>query len=117
MRAEGCISLLAGQEYQPRYRKFWKRWNETFHQPKWAEGWRLTAALAFGAAIVVLLTNVIFTTWYFVAVPVHDGVRSLSTGNCSKADPINTWIHLLINACSTCLLASSDFCTQASPDI
>ena len=78
-------------------------------------GWRVTAVLAFVATTVVFLANLAFLVWYYTAAPRQNGERRLSQGDCDSAARINTWVHLLINASSTILLAGSNFCTLPQP--
>ena len=93
------------------FREFVKR---KFPSPEWSKGWRLTALLGFLTTLVVLIVNTTVLIWYEVAAPFNGGVKVLFSGDCKKAESISTWSHLAINAFSTLLLASSNFCTFKS---
>lgn len=72
------------------------------------EGWRFGAInCAIGAAVVCLI-NLIVTIVYRLRA--RSGI--LFTGDCDDARKINTGLHLLINALSTILLGSSNYCMQ-----
>ena len=67
---------------------------------------------AIGAALILLL-NIIVTIVASTTSPVHDGLANIQKeGSCSRSERINFWLHLLINALSTILLAASNYCMQ-----
>ena len=66
---------------------------------------------AIGAAIILLL-NIIITIVASARNPGHGGLLNIHEGSCSRSERINFWLHLLINALSTILLAASNYCMQ-----
>ena len=66
---------------------------------------------AIGAAII-LLFNIILTIAASARNPGHGGLANIQEGNCSESDRLDFWLHLLINALSTILLAASNYCMQ-----
>ncbi|CEI70828.1 unnamed protein product [Fusarium venenatum] len=70
---------------------------------KISTGWRVVA---------ILNTIVVFL---FAILENSRGLRKhfiFFEGNCETSKTINTWLHLLLNACSTGVLASSNFLMQ-----
>ena len=66
---------------------------------------------AIGAAIILLL-NIILTIVASARNPGHGGLANIQEGSCSESDRLDFWLHLLINALSTVLLAASNYCMQ-----
>ena len=66
---------------------------------------------AIGAA-TILLFNIILTIVAFAKSPAQGGLANIQEGNCSESDRLDFWLHLLINALSTILLAASNYCMQ-----
>ncbi|KAH6984343.1 hypothetical protein BKA56DRAFT_630797 [Ilyonectria sp. MPI-CAGE-AT-0026] len=79
---------------------------------KLGDGWRRTALLN------TILTCTLTTFGFILLSYSISKSGSLSTnfiiaeGNCKKTKSVNTWLHLLLNACSTGILASSNFFMQ-----
>ena len=76
------------------------------------QGWRMGATLCATAAATILLLNVILTIVTSARDPGHGGLATMQEGKCSVSERIDFWLHLLINALSTVLLAASNYCMQ-----
>jgi hypothetical protein len=63
-------------------------------------------------ATLALVINTSFLIWASRTFKFEHGVAQVFAGNCQQAETINTWIHLVINALSTTLLSSSNYCMQ-----
>ena len=61
---------------------------------------------------IILLLNIILTITTSARSPGHGGLANIQEGSCSQSDRIDFWLHLLINALSTILLAASNYCMQ-----
>ncbi|XPS68893.1 hypothetical protein M3J09_001172 [Ascochyta lentis] len=72
------------------------------------QGWRFGAINCGIGTAVVLLINFIVTVAY--GIQARDGI--LFSGDCDQAKQINSGLHLVINALSTILLSSSNYCMQ-----
>lgn len=79
---------------------------------KLGTGWRRTALI--NTSIVFILT--LFGIILFVCTVSKSGGLGINyiifQGTCKKSRSINTWLHLFLNACSTGILASSNFFMQ-----
>lgn len=76
------------------------------------EGWRAGAIMSCFTALVVLIINIIVTSWAASNYPSVHGVGTLFSGKCDKAKSINTWLQIVVNVLSTTLLAASNYCMQ-----
>ena len=76
------------------------------------QGWRMGATLSAAGAAIILLLNIILTIVASARNPGHGGLANIQEGNCSQSDRLDFWLHLLINALSTILLAASNYCMQ-----
>jgi hypothetical protein len=76
--------------------------------------WRSTVYICTGAAFLVLIINIIVT----ILSSKHgkssgnDGRQVLFEGDCNYAKKLNIGLHVLINALSTILLGSGNYCMQ-----
>lgn len=82
----------------------------------WRTRWsdRRTALAAHQSiSVLVLILNLTFTiaAWRELGTTVN-GFRTIYEGNCDNARRLNSILHLVINALSTLLLGSSNFCMQ-----
>lgn len=66
---------------------------------------QVTAAVVFGI-------NLCWMIWAKNRYRTLDGVGTMYLGNCASVKRINLWLHLFINALSTLLLGSSNYCMQ-----
>lgn len=79
----------------------------------WRSGWRRTAVIntiavtVFTVFIAILLAWSISQSGYGV-----DSNLIFFDGDCAKSTSINLWLHLLLNTCSTGVIASSNFFMQ-----
>ena len=76
------------------------------------QGWRMGATLSAIGAATILLFNIILTIAASARSPGHGGLVNIQEGSCSESDRLDFWLHLLINALSTILLAASNYCMQ-----
>ncbi|KAJ4015485.1 hypothetical protein NW752_006946 [Fusarium irregulare] len=75
-------------------------------------GWRVIATLK---TIIVFIFTIFGTVLIYRGVTVSGSIDRnfvFFHGKCGKAKSVNTWLHLLLNACSTGVLASSNFFMQ-----
>lgn len=79
---------------------------------KHLQGWRMGATLSAVGAATILLFNIILTIGASARNPGHGGLVNIQQGSCSESDRLDFWLHLLINALSTILLAASNYCMQ-----
>jgi hypothetical protein len=93
--------LLHDKRKTPNPKTWWKR-----------VGWPVGALGSATMASVALLVNTIVVIWTVRAFGIHEGVAQVFAGNCRKAERINTFLHLGINAVSTMLLSGSNYCMQ-----
>ncbi|KIW14026.1 hypothetical protein PV08_06807 [Exophiala spinifera] len=74
-------------------------------------GWRTGALLAALFAGISLVINFVILIW----LATHkggSGLVELFSGNCSKVETMDMWVHFAINALSTLLLGGSNYCMQ-----
>lgn len=92
--------------YQPR--------QEPHYEVEWYNitGWRAGAMLSALLACVSLLLNIGVAIWASRAFGTGSALVEVFRGDCRNVQKINTWIHLGINAMSTCLLSGSNYCMQ-----
>ncbi|KAK7715451.1 hypothetical protein SLS57_006838 [Botryosphaeria dothidea] len=64
--------------------------------------------------VTVMLLNIVITTWVMTRREYHevDGWMVMFQGDCESAKETSRWLHFLINALSTVLLGSSNYCMQ-----
>lgn len=72
-------------------------------------GWRGGAKIAFATVSSVLVINTFLLIYLTVGFPRMDGFPVVFRGSCQKVTMWNRIWHLLINALSTGLLASSNY--------
>lgn len=77
-------------------------------------GWRVGALAAGLTTSCVVLVNVALTTWIMTRWDYRDedGWRIMFEGSCETAKNTSRWLHFVINALSTVLLGSSNYCMQ-----
>jgi hypothetical protein len=97
---QDVISLLDKMRYS-QSKPWWKRVG-------WPAGALGCAILAF----IALLINLAILFWTLKAFKLTHGIAQVFSGNCLQTEKINTWLHLGINAVSTMLLSSSNYCMQ-----
>ena len=90
----------------PRRERVW--WRRIFH----FNGWRVGVSWCAGATATVLLINVIATISASAKYGTPNGIGTLQDGKCDKAKKVSLWLHFVINALSTTLLAASNYCMQ-----
>lgn len=77
------------------------------------QGWRAGASICATAVGTVLAVNILLI---IIAATKNTGstggLATIQSGDCSKSQKLDTWLHLLINILSTLLLASSNYCMQ-----
>ena len=77
------------------------------------KGWRRAAVINTTAVICFTLLAAIFLAWS--SSRSGGGINSslaFFDGDCTKSRSVNLWLHLLLNACSTGVMASSNFFMQ-----
>ena len=79
---------------------------------KFFQGWRMGVTLGAIGAATILLLNIILTIVWSTRHPVQHGFATIQGGSCSESSRLTLWLHLLINALSTILLAASNYCMQ-----
>ena len=79
---------------------------------KYFQGWRMGLTLGAIGAATILLLNIILTIVWSTRKPVHGGLATIQQGSCSESGRLTLWLHLLINALGTILLAASNYCMQ-----
>lgn len=86
--------------------------------PSWqrqkTKGWRFGVLMCGVSALLVFTINLSSFIWSIVrhGLGRRDGMQTLFEGDCTTASKLNTGIHFLINALSTILLSSSNYCMQ-----
>jgi hypothetical protein len=72
----------------------------------------VTASLI--GVVAVFLCNIAITIWVWKRPnsTIQDSMEILFQGDCARAPSLNVWIHSVVNAFSTLLLAASNFCLQ-----
>lgn len=63
-------------------------------------------------AIAVFVINLSWSTWAITHYNTTDRVGTIYRGDCKTVKTLNLWLHLAINALSTLLLGSSNYCMQ-----
>ena len=76
-------------------------------------GWRFGVACAACATVAVMLLNIVFLIAATVKFGSEDGIITAIDGNCAEVDSFTTYLHILINALSSTLLAASNYTQQA----
>lgn len=76
------------------------------------KGWRMGATLCAIAAATILLFNITLTIVASARNGDNSGLATIQEGSCSESEQLDLWLHLLINALSTGLLAASNYCMQ-----
>lgn len=77
------------------------------------QGWQFGALLSCAFVGVVLFFNIGLTIYLVVAHPPSlDGIGEIKRGNCSKISSYSTTIHVLINICSSVVVAASNYNMQ-----
>ena len=66
----------------------------------------------FGTSVAVLAINMGFTLWAISKIGTQTTYGEIYKGDCSTAKKTVFWLHLLINALSTIVLAASNYCMQ-----
>ncbi|KAF1996466.1 hypothetical protein P154DRAFT_413151, partial [Amniculicola lignicola CBS 123094] len=78
-------------------------------------GWRFGVRFCAISTFSVCLLNLSATIWA-ARTPGNTGPApgqaTLFAGDCKKANTLNTWLHVLVNALGTIILASSNYCMQ-----
>lgn len=75
-------------------------------------GWRVGVIICTSTATVVLIANIVLTIWACTKNGLRDGIGTIQDGSCQDTKDLSLWLHLLINALSTILLAASNYCMQ-----
>lgn len=91
---------------------FIKKFKKTFGRKQ--EKWRRSVLACACATTVVFFVNFILTL-FLAAHPQREespGRYTIYTGKCETVNRWNTVLHLIINAFSTILLSSSNYCMQ-----
>ncbi|KAI9718441.1 MAG: hypothetical protein M1812_004162 [Candelaria pacifica] len=81
----------------------------------WRTRWsNRTTALRVQQTLTALVFVINFTgmVWAWCAFGTINYIGTVYQGDCKKTKQYNTWVHFLINALSTILLGSSNFCMQ-----
>lgn len=95
--------------------------SDIFHTPEFSKpsrrpphfsGWRFGALNCAISVFIVLLINVILTSWLAASKGFEDGQGIIYKGDCGVVRRMNIGIHLLINLLSTVLLSGSNYCMQ-----
>lgn len=77
------------------------------------QGWRAGASICATAVGTVLAVNVLLI---IIASATNagstGGLATIQSGDCTKSQNLDTWLHFLINVLSTMLLALSNYCMQ-----
>ncbi|KAF7510338.1 hypothetical protein GJ744_006834 [Endocarpon pusillum] len=63
-------------------------------------------------ATIAFLLNLTILIWFSSTLKFERGVAQVFTGDCYRAERMNTWAHFGINAVSTMLLSGSNYCMQ-----
>ena len=63
-------------------------------------------------AIAVFIINLSWSIWAITHYNTTDRVSTMYRGDCRTVKTLNLWLHLAINALSTLLLGSSNYCMQ-----
>lgn len=95
--------------------------SEAEHEGRWElsilrgwprlHGWRAGALIAAVFALISLLINVVALIWLSTRKK-RNGIVELYNGSCGKAESMDLWVHIAINALSTLLLGGSNYCMQ-----
>lgn len=83
--------------------------------PMWkklGDGWRRTALLNTILTCTLTAFGVILLSYSISKSGSLSTNFIITEGSCKKTKSVNTWLHLLLNACSTGILASSNFFMQ-----
>ncbi|RPA75210.1 hypothetical protein BJ508DRAFT_332329 [Ascobolus immersus RN42] len=75
-------------------------------------GWRKGVTFAALAALLVAGINIGLTFYVRSRYQIKNGFGIIYEGSCDKSKQLDTWIHLLINALSSALLAASNYTGQ-----
>ena len=75
-------------------------------------GWRAGVRICALSTLAVLLMNCSMVIWAVCKYKIYGGQQILYEGNCDSASRLNTVLHLLVNALSTIILSSSNYCMQ-----
>jgi hypothetical protein len=75
-------------------------------------GWRKGVTISFFAALFVAGINIGLTFYVRSRYKIKSGIGIIYEGSCDKSKQMDTWIHLLINALSSALLAASNYTGQ-----
>lgn len=75
-------------------------------------GWRKGVTIAALAALAVAGINIGLTVYIRSRFNIKRGIGIMYEGSCDKSKQLDTWIHLLINALSSALLAASNYTGQ-----
>ena len=68
--------------------------------------------LCASTAAIVLFMNIGLIIWASTKNGLDNGLTTIQSGSCQKTKDLSLWLHLIINALSTILLASSNYCMQ-----
>ncbi|KAH8683711.1 hypothetical protein BGZ61DRAFT_550641 [Ilyonectria robusta] len=79
---------------------------------KLGDGWRRTALLNTILTCTLTAFGVILLSYSISKSGSLSTNFIITEGSCKKTKSVNTWLHLLLNACSTGILASSNFFMQ-----
>ena len=74
--------------------------------------YRFAIRCCLATLIAVFVTNVGLTIWAMSGFGARSQNANIYEGSCSTSKNIAFWLHLLINALSTLLVAASNFCMQ-----
>lgn len=69
-------------------------------------GWRVGVIICTSTATVVLIANIVLTIWACTKNGLRDGIGTIQDGSCQDTKDLSLWLHLLINALSSILLAA-----------
>lgn len=75
-------------------------------------GWRRGSLIAASVAWTVFVVNISIFIWMWSSLPIKGGNGVAFRGSCKTSNALDTFIHLLINILSTCLLGASNYCMQ-----
>ncbi|KAF5005905.1 hypothetical protein FDECE_7663 [Fusarium decemcellulare] len=85
----------------------------TIQSNKYFTGWRSGLAISTSAAALVTILNIVFMIVVAPKLEMGDnGEGALYTGDCTTAKIHSIWLHLVINALSTVLLAAGNYTQQ-----
>jgi hypothetical protein len=61
---------------------------------------------------LVLIINIVWTIWASTKYGTQGGIGTIFSGDCGTSQLLNVYLHIIINALSTLLLGTSNYCMQ-----